>query len=405
MRKPDADDIRGWIRQGVRVDPDDAHYVATISVWIRWFIAGAALIEMWYRPEFTYATYVPYVLLFGLWVVLNGTLHYRLISKRLVTGWLLALSAMDIVLLTGSIVVGGGFMTFFFLGYYPALAMSASIIPSVAITIAWTTVVALQYTVVSLTVGPGLDFDASDEKRLFGRIVAMFGVVLCVSLVTRFERTRRREAVERERALQRERIELSQTIHDTAAQTAFMIGLGIDTAMELASESDEELGATLAATSALSKSAMLELRRPIDAGHLFEGRELGRVLESHTATFTTITAVPVEMVQSGAEPPLATEARTRLFSIAHNALTNAFRHARAGRVRVTLDFEADRVRLSVSDDGIGLPDDYAERGHGFSSMKADAERMGGRLIVDAGGGRGGTTVTCVVPRGQGARGD
>ena len=36
-----------------------------------------------------------------------------------------------------------------------------------------------------------------------------------------FERTRRQAAVERERHLQQERIELSQTIHDTTAQTTY----------------------------------------------------------------------------------------------------------------------------------------------------------------------------------------
>ena len=35
------------------------------------------------------------------------------------------------------------------------------------------------------------------------------------------------------------------------------------------------------------------------------------------------------MLQSGTEPPLTVETRARLFSIAHNALTNAFLHARA----------------------------------------------------------------------------
>ena len=91
------------------------------------------------------------------------------------------------------------------------------------------------------------------------------------------------------------------------------------------------------------------------------------------------------------------EVRARLFSIAHNALTNAFVHARPGRVEVSLSFEADRIRLSVSDDGVGLPDDYAERGRGFDGMRADAERMGGTLMVESGEGRAGTTIACVVP--------
>ena len=245
--------------------------------------------------------------------------------------------------------------------------------------------------------GSGLDFDLGQEKALLARAMAMYGVVACVSLIARFERVRRQESMERERGLLRERIELSQAIHDTAAQTAYMIGLGIRRAMKLAGESNEELTATLAATSSLSKAAMWELRRPIDQGHIFEGRELGRVLWSHTETFAKVTAVPAEMSQSGTEPPLAVETRSRLFSIAHNALTNAFLHAQAGKVEVRLDFEADGVRLSVSDDGVGLPDDYAERGRGFKGMRADAERLGGRLIVETGGRDGGTTVTCETP--------
>ena len=119
----------------------------------------------------------------------------------------------------------------------------------------------------------------------------------------------------------------------------------------------------------------------------------------HAETFTKVTSVPAGISQSGTEPPLAVETRSRLFSIAHNALTNAFLHAHAGRVEVRLDFEADGIRLSVSDDGIGLPDDYAECGRGFSGMRADAERLGGRLIVETGGRDGGATVMCEMPCG------
>ncbi len=103
------------------------------------------------------------------------------------------------------------------------------------------------------------------------------------------------------------------------------------------------------------------------------------------------------MVQSGTDPLLSTEVRARLFAIAHNALTNAFLHARAHRVELSLDLQPDCIRLPVSDDGVGLPHDYAQRGHGFRNMKADAEPMGGRLIVETGGPEGGTTIGCIVP--------
>ena len=52
--------------------------------------------------------------------------------------------------------------------------------------------------------------------------------------------------------------------------------------------------------------------------------------------------------------------------------------------------------MSIADDGIGLPDDYASRGHGFRNMRMDAERMGGSLEATSGDSGRGTTVTCEV---------
>ena len=233
----------------------------------------------------------------------------------------------------------------------------------------------------------------------------MYLIVVGINLIVRYERIRRQAAMARERQVQRERIELSQAIHDTTAQTAYMIGLDIDGAMRMVGDSNPKLAERLAATASLARSAMWELRGPIDVARIFEGRDLARVLGAHTATFAKITSVPADMVQSGDEPPLPTQVRTGLFSIAHNALANAFLHARASRVEVRLDFEADRIRLSVSDDGVGLPDDYAGRGRGFSGMEKEAERLGGNLVVGSGGAQKGTTIACVIPRESGERGD
>ena len=379
-------------------EPDVVLYATWISVWGRWvvWIIGGFLLA--YRPGFWYPQDIEYLAIPVLVFMVNGLVHYRLLTNRTVTWrWMLLLSAMDVALTTVGVVIGGGFASFIFLAYYPALAILAVVCLSTWFSLAWTTMAAIAYAVVCLTAGPGLDLDAGNEKVLVGRLAVMYLMVLGISLITRFERIRWQTSVERERELRRERIELSQTIHDTTAQTAYMIGLGIHRARQLAGEANEELAAALDATAELSRSAMWEMRGPIDAGHILEGRELGRVLWSHCATFEKITAVPAEVTQSGTEPPLSTETRTRLFSLAHNALTNAFLHARPGRVEVRLSFESDHIRLSVSDDGVGLPDDYAERGRGFDGMRADAEQMGGRLMVESGEG-GGTTITCVVPK-------
>lgn len=89
--------------------------------------------------------------------------------------------------------------------------------------------------------------------------------------------------------------------------------------------------------------------------------------------------------------------KSLLFSIAHNAMTNVFRHAEASRVEIVLDFASDPLTVSISDDGKGLPEDYARRGHGFRNMRADAEHLGGSLYVMDNNGGAGTTLLCSIP--------
>lgn len=378
----------------------EVHYAASVSVWARWFVAALLLYVLFQSPfPFPLAKYVPYSVNIGLLVIFNGFIHFRLRSGRPLTWrWMLGMSAADVALVTSGVWIAGGFSAMFtHLLYYPSLAMFAVLFTSFRLNLAWATLVAVAYSVVSLTTRGGLDLADGDDMVLVVRVGVMYTVVLAVNLVARFERSGRLRAMEREHALQRERIDLSQSIHDTAAQSVYMISLGVDSARALAGDSNPELSRTLSATSQLSRTVMWELRRSIDAGRIFEGRDLGAVLREHTETFQRITGVPTRMVQLGVEPALSVETRSRLFSIAHNALTNAFRHADAGSVHVALAFSGDSIRLTVEDDGVGLPDDYAQRGRGFVGMKAEAERMGGRLIVTSVGPGEGMSVSCEIP--------
>ncbi len=390
--------IGGRLERLFRADPDTVRHAVRVSVWGRWYIWLVGAVMLAHRPGLWFPDDLGFGVLNVLLAAVNGVVHHRLLTNRPVTWrWMLALSAIDVALITANIAVSGRFDGFIFVAYYPALAMFAVVFSSLSLILAWVTATALVYFLVGIAAGPGLDLELAQDHVLAARLSVMYLVAVGVSLIVRFERTERQAAMARERQAHQEGIKLSQSIHDTTAQTAYMIGLGIEGAMKLAGDSNPKLTERLAATAALSRSAMWELRRPIDMGRIFEGRDLARVLGAHTATFARITSVPAEMVQSGKEPPLSGEVRTGLFSIAHNALANAFLHAQAARVEVRLDFETDAVRLSVSDDGVGLPEDYAERGRGFSGMERDAERMGGRLIVESGEQKRGTTITCVAP--------
>ena len=94
-------------------------------------------------------------------------------------------------------------------------------------------------------------------------------------------------------------------------------------------------------------------------------------------------------------------AASHLYRIVQEALSNAMRHGRATRVRIQLSSDDIAIRLSVHDDGRGLPPD-AQRamGLGLRTMRYRAQVVGGDLLV-TNHRLGGTIVRCVCP--QGAR--
>ena len=381
-----------------------------VSLWLRWFVVIAWLAQLHLHVQFSQPAYLAHVLSGALLLGVNTVVLYRVETRRGVSWrWALALSALDMAMLTGGLTIAmdsGGY----FVLYYASLSVFAAVCTSFRVTFAATTVIAAVHATLYLA-GTSGNFEIQLEPALLLSILAMYAVVTAVSLVSSFERgrswfdrIRRREAVEREEELQQERIELSQTIHNTIAQSAYLIGLGLETAIELAGgkegENKDDLIEKLEATLSLSRSTMWELRHPINVGPIFEGRELGRVLRSHASTFSTITSIPTEVIQSGEEPPLPIVTRRLLLSIAHNAMSNAHRHSQADKITIQLFFDDTSIRLSVTDDGVGLPPDYGERGHGFKNMGMDAERMGGCLEAGPGNSGQGTTVTCIVPLGS-----
>ena len=108
--------------------------------WGRWFIWLAGVFLLAYRPGFWYPEDIEFLALPVLLGMVNCLVHHRLLTNRPVTWrWLLFLSAADIALVTAGIVIGGGFRSFIFLAYYPALAVFAVVFWSSWLNPAWTT--------------------------------------------------------------------------------------------------------------------------------------------------------------------------------------------------------------------------------------------------------------------------
>jgi signal transduction histidine kinase len=88
-----------------------------------------------------------------------------------------------------------------------------------------------------------------------------------------------------------------------------------------------------------------------------------------------------------------------LLRIGQEAIVNAVRHARCGRIEVTLAFGERQVALSVHDDGQGFDPEHpprSEGGFGLAGMRERAEQMHGEFHVISALGKG-TMVRVTVP--------
>ena len=133
--------------------------MARVSLWLRWCII-AMYVFMYFERTFPFPTSQnnAYGALLGVLVVFHGLVHYRLWSGRPLTWrWMLALSTVDVVVVTAAVWIAGGFVTLFsHLMYYPALAFFAVLFTSLRLNLVWVTLVALAYTMVCLMAETGL---------------------------------------------------------------------------------------------------------------------------------------------------------------------------------------------------------------------------------------------------------
>jgi signal transduction histidine kinase len=76
-----------------------------------------------------------------------------------------------------------------------------------------------------------------------------------------------------------------------------------------------------------------------------------------------------------------------LYSVAREAVSNIIRHSRAHRVEFRLERVGDRVRLSIVDDGRGIPTHVKSRGIGLPGLAERVELVGGILKIESRRGR------------------
>jgi len=93
---------------------------------------------------------------------------------------------------------------------------------------------------------------------------------------------------------------------------------------------------------------------------------------------------------------LPLEVRRNIFPVFKEILHNITRHARATRVQILLRSAADRLELTVTDNGVGFVVDQAHSGNGLKNLRRRAGELRGTVQIQSKPGAG-TTITLVAP--------
>ncbi|MFF5723400.1 GAF domain-containing protein [[Kitasatospora] papulosa] len=211
---------------------------------------------------------------------------------------------------------------------------------------------------------------------------------------------------DRERlAVYEDRDRIARDLHDLVIQRLFATGIMLEGAQRRSSVPAVQAGIGRAVDEL--DVTIQEIRTAIFALQQ-EPAEAPSGLRTRVLREINMAAVPLGFMPAhrflGPVDSLVGElAGKNLIAALREALSNVFRHARASRAEVTVDATAvlpdgrDAVRLTVADDGVGIPD--GGRRSGLRNLARRAESLGGASWFGPGTGEdsGGTTVTWQVP--------
>ena len=253
----------------------------------------------------------------------------------------------------------------------------------------------------------------NDLRRLLWQSM-LAGIIVSLAAVLRLRVAEQRSEQQRERAEQaeehmrqlshglvstqeEERRKLSRELHDHVGQML--------TALRMALGRAERVPSTLPRAAALTDAReiaeeLLQTVRDLSLGlrpSMLDDFGLGPALEWLVRDFQRRAGIDVRLTVAGPVSGLADAARTCIYRVVQEALTNCARHAAAARIDIDVRYIDRDVVVTVRDDGRGMPADSRRgRGLGLTGIEERARELGGDLQVTSAPGRG-TALTVRVP--------
>ena len=190
-------------------------------------------------------------------------------------------------------------------------------------------------------------------------------------------------------AQEEERQHIARELHDEAGQALTAISWGLATVEEALSDRPDEARERVEGLLRLTEQVMIELRQLTTRLRPAMLDELGLVAALITYADDCSAHFPfvVDVEVTGHRRRLSPEIETTLYRITQEAITNVAKHAQATRVSVRLHFGDQETALTVSDNGVGMDVEVAQRaaacgkGWGLAGICERIQLVGGHLDI------------------------
>jgi signal transduction histidine kinase len=201
-------------------------------------------------------------------------------------------------------------------------------------------------------------------------------------------------------AVAEERARIARELHDIVAHAVSVMVLQVGAVRHKLPGAMSEDREALQGVERAGRAALAEMRHLLDAMREDgEDLQLGPQpgLDRLEALLQDVAraGLPVRLHTRGDRVELPRGIDISAYRIVQEGLTNALKHAEAGRAEVALEYARDELRIEVRDDGHGVVMRNG-RGHGLIGIRERVKLYGGEMSTGSANG-GGFTLTASLP--------
>jgi signal transduction histidine kinase len=224
----------------------------------------------------------------------------------------------------------------------------------------------------------------SDRESSWGRLVLIEAIARQAALALHHSRLVDHNRIEeRRKAILEERNRLARDIHDNLAQGFAAILMQLQAAQRETVSLPPSVSSSITTAVDLARTHLSEARRSVGAlrPNVGNGEDMVTALKRLTELNRRTTTVPIDL-EIDELPRFGDGVEREIVAIAQEALTNAVKHSRAGKITIRASaVQSVGLRISVADDGRGIAREPSGTGFGMTSMQERAEKIGASLTI------------------------